>query len=358
MKKILISTGGSGGHVIPSLTIYDHLKKNFSTILVTDKRGINFIDKKMYPFELIDVPKAYNSIFMFPKFFVLFIISIIKSFIFVKKNNINILISTGGYMSLPLCIVSKLLKVKIILFEPNMVLGRSNKLILKYAKKIICYHNNLINFPKIYDYKILIINSLLRKEVYNLDKKIIKKRLDPMKILVLGGSQGSLFFDKTIKNAITQINKFANIILTQQLFNTKNKHDLENHYKKLNISYEIFNYDKILHKRLNTFDIAITRSGASALAELAFLNIPFIAIPFPYARDNHQYYNAKFYQDKNSCWLINQDDDCIDKIIKLIKEAVENKNDYDTKIHNLSKISYQNTWNNINKKLIDLINEN
>ena len=60
MKKILISTGGSGGHVIPSLIIFDHLKNNFETILVTDKRGTNFIDKNLYPFELIDVPKIDN----------------------------------------------------------------------------------------------------------------------------------------------------------------------------------------------------------------------------------------------------------------------------------------------------------
>ena len=67
MKKILISTGGSGGHVIPSLIIFDHLKNNFETILVTDKRGTKFIDKNLYPFELIDVPKIDNSIFLFPK---------------------------------------------------------------------------------------------------------------------------------------------------------------------------------------------------------------------------------------------------------------------------------------------------
>ena len=172
MKKILISTGGSGGHVIPSLIFYDHLKKNFNTILVTDKRGANFIEKDSYPFKLIDVPKISSSILTLPKFLVLFTISVIKSFIFLKKNNIDILISTGGYMSLPLCTMSKFLKIKIILFEPNMVLGRSNKFILKYAKKIICYHDNLINYPKIYENKILITDTLLRKEVYDLDKKL------------------------------------------------------------------------------------------------------------------------------------------------------------------------------------------
>ena len=358
MKKILISTGGSGGHVIPSLIIFDHLKNNFETILVTDKRGTNFIDKNLYPFELIDVPKINNSIFLFPKFLILFIFSLIKSFFFLKKNKINILISTGGYMSLPLCIISKLFKIKIILFEPNIVLGRSNKVILKYAKKIICYHDKIINFPKNFYNKITVINNLMRKETYNFEKKKNKEKLDTIKILVLGGSQGAFFFDKMVKDVIIKIYRLSKINVYQQIFNLKNHKELENEYSKLNIEYEFFNYDKVLHKKLNTFDIAITRSGASALAELTFFNIPFIAIPFPYAKDNHQFYNAEFYNNKNSCWLVSQNNHCTDKIINIFKEVIENKKDYDIKKENLSKISYQNTWNNINKKLIDLINEN
>ena len=358
MKKILISTGGSGGHVIPSLIIFDHLKNNFETTLVTDKRGISFIDKNLYSYKLIDVPKINNLIFTFPKFLILFIFSLIKSFIFLKKNRFDILVSTGGYMSLPFCIASKLLKIKIVLFEPNKVLGRSNKIILKYAKKIICYHETIINFPKIYENKILIINSLMRKEAYDFEKKTNKEKLDTIKILVLGGSQGASFFDQMIKDLIMRIYKLSKISLSQQIFSLRKQKELENQYKKTGIEYEFFNYDRALYRKLNSFDIAITRSGASALAELAFFNIPFIAIPFPYAKDNHQFYNAKFYHDRNSCWLVNQDNSCINKITTLIKEFIENKKDYDIKKENLNKISYQNTWNNINKKLIDLINEN
>ncbi len=358
MKKVLISTGGSGGHVIPALIIFDHLKNDCDIILVTDKRGTDFIEKNTYPYKLIDVPKIKKSILAFPKFFILFIVSIIKSFLFLKKNKIEILISTGGYMSLPLCIMSKIFKIKIILYEPNTVLGRSNKLILKYAKKIICYHDSLINFPKIYKDKILIINSLLRKEAYSLNKKLKKNKLDPIKILVLGGSQGAIFFDKMVKNLVMKIYQFGRISLTQQIFNLDKKNDLEDCYKNLNIEYKIFNYNSYLYKDLNSFDLAITRSGASALAELTFFNIPFIAIPFPHSKDNHQFFNAKFYEDKNCCWLINQDDTCLDKITHLINEAIINKNDYDIKKENLKRISYQNTWDNINKKLIDLINEN
>ena len=76
-------------------------------------------------------------------------------------------------MSLPLCLSAKLLKIKIILFEPNMIIGRSNKFFLKYSSKIICYSNDIRNFPLEYKYKIFLIKSLLRKRLYNEIKRSV-----------------------------------------------------------------------------------------------------------------------------------------------------------------------------------------
>ena len=73
LKKILIVTGGSGGHVIPALSIFDHLKSSFETSLVTDLRGSKFIDKNKYKFNLIDVPNIYSKKYLFPIYFVKFI---------------------------------------------------------------------------------------------------------------------------------------------------------------------------------------------------------------------------------------------------------------------------------------------
>ena len=78
----------------------------------------------------------------------------LKSLILLKKEKIQILISTGGYMSLPLCIAARILNIKIYLLEPNMVIGRANKFFLKFCKKIICYAENIIGFPKKYKNKL------------------------------------------------------------------------------------------------------------------------------------------------------------------------------------------------------------
>ena len=112
MKRILIVTGGSGGHVIPSLNIHDTLKDNFEVQIATDIRGSKYINKDNYNFSLIDVPNLYSNILLLPYNLIKFCISILKSYKYLKSNNFNILISTGGYMSLPLCLASTFLNIK------------------------------------------------------------------------------------------------------------------------------------------------------------------------------------------------------------------------------------------------------
>ena len=205
-KKILISTGGTGGHVIPASIFFEHLKNDFDVFLTSDERGMKFLNLDKEKVKIINTPKLKNNLFLLPFNFFLIIFLTIKSFFFIRKNNINILISTGGYMSLPLCISAKILNLKIYLFEPNMVLGRANIFFIKLSKKIFCYSNNIKKFPNKYLNKITVINPLLRKNFYSI-KFSDKKILDEVKLLIIGGSQGAKFFDQEIKNAILNLSK-------------------------------------------------------------------------------------------------------------------------------------------------------
>ena len=358
MKKVIIVTGGSGGHVIPALSIFDHLKENFEIEIVTDNRGRRFVNKSDYKFSLIDVPNLFTNLYLLPLNIVKFLISIIKSLFYLKKGNFNILISTGGYMSIPFCIASYLLNIKIILFEPNSVLGRANNFILKFSKKIICYDYNLKLFPEKYKNKIFLSDSILRKEIYFIKKNENKNFSFRKKLLIIGGSQGAKFFDNNIIHLISKLSENINIELYQQVLDDNQKKIIEKKYDDLKIKNKLFKFEENLFKEYSNFDLAITRSGASAISELSYFNVPFIAIPFPHAKDNHQFYNAKYYAGQNGCWILNQKDYNLNKLNDFIINLFNKKSDYFEKKNNLSKITNQNTWNNINKKLIDLINEN
>ncbi len=358
MKKILIVTGGSGGHVIPSLTIYDNLKDNFKIQIVTDMRGSKYINRKHYNFSLIDVPNLFSNILLFPYNLIKFCISILKSYKYLKLNNFNILISTGGYMSLPLCLASNFLNIKIYIFEPNSVIGRVNKLTLSFAKKIICYDKNLRGVSKNLLNKIFLIKPLLRKQIYQFQRNKKKIVHEKKKILIIGGSQGAKFFDEFISKMITKISKNQNISVLQQVIDRKSKENISELYQKNHIKHELFEFDDKLFIKAVNYDLAITRSGASTISELSHLNIPFIAIPFPYAKDNHQYYNAEFYEKNKCCWLIMQKDIDENNFIDLITKIFEDQNKYFSIKKNLIELTKENSWEKNKFKLIELINEN
>ena len=133
-RRILISTGGSGGHVIPAITIHDHLIENYDILISSDIRGLKYLDDKSYNILVIDTPKL-NNLILLPLSILKVIFLTLRSLILLKNKKIQILISTGGYMSLPLCIAARILNIKVYLLEPNMVIGRANKLFLKFCKK-------------------------------------------------------------------------------------------------------------------------------------------------------------------------------------------------------------------------------
>jgi len=350
-KKVLISTGGSGGHVMPAIAFYDHLKENFDIVLVTDLRGATFINKKKYKFEIIKSPRLSFSFFTFPLTLIKFFVSIFSSFFFLKKNKINFIIGTGGYMSVPICIAAKILNIKINLFEPNMVIGRANKFLLKFSENFFCYSNEIINFPMKHAGKIRVIDHILRKEIY--DENLIKENETSsiITILILGGSQGAKFFDKNLKNSIVNLSKKYKIKVFHQS-SSSNFKDLELFYKENQIINHLFNFEENIFKYIRQSNLAITRAGASTLTELTFFSVPFIAIPYKFATDNHQQENANYYLKKDCCWMLKEEDCDESKLTALLLSIIQNKEDFLKKKKGLKKISYQNNFNNVNEKLI------
>ena len=354
-KRILISTGGSGGHVIPATILYEHLKDQFYVFMSTDFRGMKFLDKNKYNFDVFNVPQISKNIFLLPFQFFFIIYLIIKSIFFLRKRRIDILISTGGYMSLPLCIASKILNIKIFLFEPNMVLGRSNKFFIKSCDKIFCYSTEIKNFPKEHIKKISVIPALLRKKFYDVKKAVgIDKNIN---LLIIGGSQGAKIFDTLIKSSIIELSKKFIIQIYQQT-NLINFENLKKFYTDNNINYKLFDFNEDLPNFMSRSNICITRAGASTLAELVFLNLPCIAIPLPTSKDNHQLENAFFYNKIGCNWILNQNEIHNATIANKLINIVVNKEEYSNKKINMKNFSYQNTWNNINQKIISVINEN
>ncbi len=352
--KILISTGGSGGHVIPAVTMCDHLKSNYDILISSDIRGLKYLDNETYNILVVDTPKL-NKLILLPISILKVFFLILRSLFLLKKEKIQILISTGGYMSLPLCIAARMLNIKIFLLEPNMVIGRANKFFLKFCEKIICYSENIIGLPKKFQSKLKTLNPLIRKKYYK--EKLKEYENEKFTLIIIGGSQGAQIFDNILHQSIIKISKAKSLKVIHQT-NQKNVETLKNLYSESKIDNIVFNFDQNLNLLLDQADLCITRAGASSLAEISLLKKPFIAIPLPSSKDNHQLENANYYKNKGCCWVVEQINFDKKKFEDLLLNILSNKDEILKKKNNLEKLNYQNTWNNVNQNLLNIINEN
>jgi len=360
-KKILFSSGGTGGHIFPTLsTINFFLKKGYKCTLVTDKRAIKYLNENFKNDKYIletDTPSGKNILKKFVAYKKIFF-SIIRSILILKKEKPDLVFGFGGYVSFPICIVSKLFKIPLIIYENNLILGKTNKYLLPFASKLLTSAKLNIISLKNYNNKISHVGNILREEI--LEVKNYKKSDNTFfNILVLGGSQGAHIFGQFIPTIIKRIkDKGFDIKIYQQCIPGQ-ENDLINFYKKNDIESVVFNFSNKLSNLISNADLAISRSGASTLAEFEYLLTPFIAIPHPSSVYNHQYLNAKYYEEKNCCWLIEQKNLSTDNLFNLIIDILKNKHKIEFIKSNMKKNDSKFSLSKIEKVVEELIiNEN
>ena len=303
MKKIVLCSGGTGGHIFPAISLLKSLSEENETVLVTDKRAFKYINLPKEKVKILNVSSLKKNIVLniFSIFKLFF--SIIDSVLFLKKEKIDAVVGLGGYVSFPILLSAKILNKKIYLYEPNLVLGRVNKFFLGDCEKIFVHTNSIINVPKKYSLKFIQVGNIIREEILNYPNTENKNNEEDTRIIILGGSQGAKIFGEVIPKAILNlVKKNIKLNILQQVL-PEQKDDIELFYKKNMIKNYTFIFDKNIISLMAKSDLAISRSGASTLAELDFLQIPFIAVPYPHAKDNHQYENALYYKKKQSCWI-------------------------------------------------------
>ncbi len=353
MQKLLITTGGTGGHVIPAQIIKEHLEDYCEIYYSSDVRGLKYLTSDINKTIIIDTPKLNLNIYI-PYRVIKLIYLIFKAIFYLKNKKIDKVISIGGYMSLPLIISAKILRLPIFLIEPNFVLGRGNKFFLNFANKIFCYTNELINFPKKHINKIEFIKPLVSKVFYKFQKrKSINRKFC---FLIFGGSQGAEIFDNIFSEIMVKVSKKFSIEVIQQT-SKKNIDNLKNFYNSNGVGNKIFTFDKNFINLIDISDLCIMRAGATSLAEISFLNKPFIAIPLPTSKDNHQMKNAEYYEKKGCCWILEQKSLNKENLLNFILNLLKDKTDLTNKRTNLQKLNYNDSWEYNNHKLKKIINE-
>ena len=358
-KKILIATGGTGGHIFPAYSLANYLlNKNFNVKLTTDRRGLKYLEsyKNLNLIKIYSSPLVKkNSIKLLFSIFII-IFSIIRSFLFLLLNRPVIIIGMGGYSSFPVCIAASILRIKFIIYENNLVIGKANKYLLPFAKKIFVSYEDLEGIPEKYKPKIVEVGNIVRSKIINSNFSYQTNRFDNIKILVLGGSQAAAVFAEELPKIFKELkNSDIKLKVFQQCQKNQNE-KLYQFYKNANIDCEIFNFTDKIIDYYSKVNLVITRSGASVLGELINVKIPFISIPLPTSADNHQLKNASFYKKKGFGLLL-EEKDIKNKLYKLILSLFKDKSLINNILSNQRRYSDKDIYQNLISEIEKILNE-
>ena len=357
-NKIIIATGGTGGHIFPAYSLAKNLIKNdLSVEIMTDKRGLKFLNKYK------DVKLIFNnSATIFKKnildlvlsVFVVFF-SYIRSLVILYKTKPIVVFGMGGYASFPVCIAARTLNIPFIIYENNIQIGRSNKYLLPLAYKIFVSYQELAGVKNKYEHKIIVTGNIIREEILNFKKKIQFKS-EELNILVLGGSQAAKSFGEFLPNVFKRcLKENIKISIFQQCIKSQTV-QLNEIYKNLNINFELFNFTYNILEYFSKADLVITRSGSSITAELINCNIPFICIPYPHAAESHQDKNAIYFEKKGYSLTL-KETEVDERLFSLIESFYKDKKLLNKMIEKQSKYSDKEVFYKINKVIKNLKDE-
>jgi UDP-N-acetylglucosamine--N-acetylmuramyl-(pentapeptide) pyrophosphoryl-undecaprenol N-acetylglucosamine transferase len=262
----------------------------------------------------------------------------------------------GGYSSFPICIAASILRIKFIIYENNLIIGKANRYLLPFAKKIFVSNKSLEGIPIKFEDKVIEIGNLIREEIINTNISDQKDEFKKINILVLGGSQAAKIFADELPEIFEKLKKSKIPIKVFQQCQEKQNDQLSKFYTKAGIEYEVFNFTKEILKYYSKANLVITRSGASVLGELINVKIPFISIPLPTSADNHQYKNAEFYSKKGYGYLL-EEKNIKSKLFELINTIFRDKSLLEKILFNQRQHSDKDIFKKLNNEIEQILNE-
>ena len=356
--RVLISGGGTGGHIYPAIAVADELRRRDTSIDILfvgalGRMEMNIVPKAGYSIEGIPI-SGFNRKQLWKNYN--FPLKLFKSLQqckrILKKFNPDVAAGFGGYASGPMLRVASNHGIPSLVQEQNSYPGVTNKLLARKAKKIcVAYPNMERFFPA---GKIVFTGNPIRSSIMN--SEVSKKDaleyfdLDPHKktVVIIGGSQGA----KTLNQAMTQNSEsIAAQKQIQYIWQVGSYYWPE--YQKTKVSR--FNHVKALQfiDRMDyayaAADVMICRAGAGTISELSLAKVPSILVPSPNVAEDHQTHNARSLTNEGAAILL-RDDRCSDDFIEIINDVIYDEERLQTMSKRISKFSRPNA-------AVDIVNE-
>ncbi len=316
--RMLVTGGGTGGHIYPALAIARGIREKYpgaEILYVGTARGMeaDIVPKEGFAFQAVTVEGLPRRIS--PRALVTFgksLLGIKQAFALLKSFSPDVVIGTGGYVCGPVVLAAALSKIPTLIHEQNAYPGITNKLLARMVSRI------MVTFPESVKYfssqnHITVTGLPIRPDILTAVRETGVKRLglagDKFNLLVFGGSRGA----RSINKAMVEVaGYFAGrtdlqiILVTGMPGHEETLTELAAAGISLDKSGNIMVKPYLYHMEdaLAAADLVVCRAGAATLAEITALGLPAILIPYPYAAENHQEYNARALTGREAAVLI------------------------------------------------------
>lgn len=367
--KVLITGGGTGGHINPALAIAQKVRienPQNEILYVGTKNSLEseLVPKAGFQFKYVTAKYLRRKIsFENIKTVLASFKGVLEASKIIKEYKPDIVVGTGGYVCGPVVLAASLKKVPTMIHEQNVFPGITNKMLSKVVDVIgISFAEAEKYFPEEARKKLVLVGNPVRKDILIADRKSSREKLnlrpDVILIYSFGGSGGQISLNEAIINVIKNYNGQKNIRIIHV---TGKKHyegfmeSIKNENILLNDNIEILDYMYDAATALSASDIVIGSAGAITIAEITVTGVPSILIPKTYTAENHQEYNARALEKQGAAKVILEKDLDGNVLIKAIEEIVDNKNVLRTMSLNSKKLGNTNVENKIYETMLKLI---
>lgn len=308
--RMLIATGGTGGHIYPALALADAAKNRYKDIEILfvgndDRMESEVVPAHGYAFRALHASGLVGNPMQKAKAILLMMKAYRKALRIIDEFHPDIAIGFGGYVSAPVMLAAHKRHVKTMIHEQNSIVGVSNKMVAKKMDGIvICYEKCYEEFGK--ERTRLLGNPRATSAInVKFDAPYFKSlglSLNKPTILVVMGSLGSTSVNQIMKDALPQVDEKYQILFVTG----------KNNFKEIKASVHqkniiVVDYVKQL-EIMEHIDLIVCRAGATTAAEITALGTPSILIPSPYVAHNHQFYNASVLVDQHAAFMIEEKD--------------------------------------------------
>ena len=356
--RVIITAGGTGGHIYPALAILNKIKEKepnseFIYIGTHNRMEKDIVPAAGYHYESIEIYGFSKTMIKRDVKNISLIYKAYKKCIKIMKDfKPDVVIGVGGYVTFPVIMAANKLHIKTFIHEQNSIPGKSNKVLAKKADLIgVSFKDSIKYFnPE----KCKLTGNPCGENA--LDIKAVSKTKYHMHankkgVLIVQGSLGSNVINNKMKEFLSSIDNEN----YEVLYVTGKDYYEEFSKNKFSKNVIIVPYVDNLSALIKDMDLIVTRAGASIISEIMALRKPAIFIPSPYVANNHQYYNALSIKDAHAGAMIEEKDLNKDILKNKINEILSDKKLYAEYETNLAKMSIDNSSTYIYELLKELI---